>query len=93
LELGGNGRVITAAVAPGMIREVIVSAQTVMQIGEMVDIRFSPSVLALDGERELEIRQGQQAAVRLGNAGPTVVDVTRTMNAAMKRNIFASIMG
>ena len=93
LELGGNGRVVTAPVAPGMIRKVIISAQTVMQIGEMVDIRFYPSVLALDGERELEIRQGQQAAVRLGSAGPTVVDVTRTMDAAMKRNIFASKMG
>jgi len=92
LELGGNGRVVTAPVAPGMIRKVIISAQTVMQIGEIVDIRFAPSVLALDGERELEIRQGQQAAVRLGNAGPTVVDVTRTMDAAMKRNIFASKM-
>ena len=92
LELGGNGRVVTAPVAPGMIREIIVSAQTVMQIGEMVDIRLSPSVLALDGERELEIRQGQQAAVRLGTAGPTVVNVMRTMNAAMERKIFASKM-
>lgn len=93
LELGGYGRVVTAPVAPGMIREVTVSAQKVMQIGEMVDIRFCPSVLALDGERELEIRPGQQAAVRLGSGGPTVVNVTRTMNAAMKRNIFASKMG
>jgi len=93
LELGGNGRVVTAPVAPGMIRDVIISAQTVIQIGEAVDIRFSPCVLALDGERELEIRQGRQAAVRLGTAGPTVVDVTRTMNAAMKRKIFASKMG
>jgi predicted polyphosphate/ATP-dependent NAD kinase len=89
LELGVNGRVVTAPVAPGMIREVIVSTQKVMQIGEIVDLRFSPTVLALDGERELEIRQGRQAAVRLGKAGPTVVDVNRTMNAAMKRNIFA----
>jgi predicted polyphosphate/ATP-dependent NAD kinase len=93
LELGSNGRVVTAPVAPGMIRKVIVSAQKVMQIGEMIDIRFTPSVLALDGERELEIRQGQQVAIRLGNAGPTVVDVTRTMNAAMQRNIFDSTMG
>jgi hypothetical protein len=54
---------------------------------------LAPSVLALDGEREVEIRQGQQATIRLGEAGPTVVDVTRTMKAAMKRNIFTSDMG
>ena len=93
LELGGNGRAVIAPVAPGMIREVLVSAQSVMQIGEEFKIRLTPSVLALDGEREVEIRQGQQAAIRLGEAGPTVVDVTRTMKAAMKRNIFTSDMG
>ena len=93
LELGGNGRAVIAPVAPGMIREVLVSAQSVMQIGEEFKIRLTPSVLALDGEREVEIRQGQQAAIRLGEAGPTVVDVTRTMKAAMQRNIFTSDMG
>ncbi len=93
LELGGNGRAVIAPVAPGMIREVLVSAQSVMQIGEEFKIRLTPSVLALDGEREVEIRQGQQAAIRLDEAGPTVVDVTQTMKAAMQRNIFASDMG
>lgn len=93
LELGGNGRAVMAPVAPGMIREVLVSAQSVMQIGEEFKIRLAPSVLALDGEREVEIRQGQQAAIRLGEDGPTVVDVTRTMKAAMKRNIFTADMG
>ena len=48
----------------------------------------APSVLALDGEREVEVHKGQEAAIRLGLAGPTVVDVTRTMNAAMKRGVF-----
>lgn len=90
LELGGNSHAVSAPVAPGMIRKVWVSKQSVMQIGEEYGIRYAPSVLALDGEREVEVHQGQEAAIRLGIAGPTVVNVTRTMNAAMKRNIFAS---
>jgi len=90
LELGGNGRAVTAPVAPGMIRNVWISKQSIMQIGEEYRIRYAPSVLALDGEREVEVHQGQEAAIRLGIAGPTVVNVTRTMNAAMKRDIFAS---
>ena len=93
LELGTEGRAVIAAVAPGMIREVLVSAQRVMRIGEEFKIDLTPSVLALDGEREVEIRQGQSAAIRLGEAGPIVVDVTRTMKAAMKRNIFTSDLG
>ena len=90
LKLGGNSRAVNAPVAPGMIRKVWVSKQSVMQIGEEYGIRYAPSVLALDGEREVEVHQGQEAAIRLGIAGPTVVNVTRTMNAAMKRDIFAS---
>jgi hypothetical protein len=46
-------------------------------------------VLALDGEREVEIRKGQPAAVRLSRSGPMVVDVTRTMTAAMTRKLLA----
>ena len=93
LELGENGRRVIAPIAPGMIRDVGVSDQNVMHIGEEFKIRLTPSVLALDGEREVEIRQGQEAAIRIGEAGPTVVDVARTMKAAMKRNIFTSDLG
>ena len=88
LELGGKGHTVTAPVAPGMIREVCVSTQRIMQFGEEFRIRFRPSVLALDGEREVEVHAGQQAAIRLDKAGPRVVDVTRAMHAAMQRKIF-----
>ena len=46
-----------------------------------------PSVLALDGEREVEVMRGQHAVIRLAKEGPLVVDVRRTMNSAMKRKI------
>jgi hypothetical protein len=36
-------------------------------------------VLALDGEREIEIKKGQQASIRLATDGPLVVDVDRIM--------------
>lgn len=89
LELGSGGRLVTAPVAPGMIRKVFIKTQNTMKLGEEVNIRFAPSVLALDGEREIEIRKGQYAAIRLAKEGPVVVDVKRTMTAAMKRKILA----
>jgi hypothetical protein len=46
-------------------------------------------VLALDGEREIEIKRGQPAAIRLGTNGPLVVDVERTMAVAMQNRILA----
>lgn len=90
LELGENGMPVTAPIAPGVIREVLVSRRKVMQLDDNVDIRFAPSVLALDGEREVEVHKGQHAAIRLSKLGPKVIDVSRTMNAAMKRKIFSA---
>jgi len=89
LELGGNGRPVTAPVAPGIIEKVYIKNEKIMSIGDEVEIPFSPSVLALDGEREIEIRRGHIAAIRLAKDGPIVVDVKRTMESAMKRKILA----
>ena len=89
LELGESGRPVTAPVAPGMIQKVHIRSQRVIRFDEEVPIRLAPSVLALDGEREVEIRKGQAAAVRLSRSGPRVVDVTRTMTAAMARRLLA----
>ena len=60
-----------------------------MAPGEEVDIIFNPCVLALDGEREIEIKRGQKAAFRLATDGPLVVDVDRTMAVAMRNKILA----
>lgn len=89
LEMGGNSRPVTAPVAPGMIKTVFVKNEHIMTLGEEVEVRSAPSVLALDGERELEIYPGMRVAVRLAERGPRVVDVRRTMVAAMKRGVLA----
>ncbi|MEA3460398.1 MAG: NAD(+)/NADH kinase [Bacteroidota bacterium] len=89
LEIGRKGQPVTAPVAPGIIEKVFISNEKVMKMGEEVKIGSTPSVLALDGEREVEVRKGQYAAVRLGKDGPVVVDVGMTMSAAMKKRILA----
>ena len=90
LKIGNNGRLVTAPIAPGIIETVSVKDMQLMAAGESAGINFTPSVVALDGEREVEIRKGQQAAIRLSVHGPLVVDVERTMVFAMERKIFAS---
>jgi hypothetical protein len=60
-----------------------------MSIGEEVALIRTPCVVALDGEREVEVKRGQRAAMRLAAQGPVVVDVNRTMNRAMQDNILA----
>jgi predicted polyphosphate/ATP-dependent NAD kinase len=89
LELGGSDRFVKAAVAPGLVEDVAIRSERVMNVGEEVEICAAPSVLALDGEREVEVRPGQRAAIYLAKDGPVVVDVARTMSAAMSRRVFA----
>ncbi len=64
-----------------------------MASGQEVEIICNPCVVALDGEREVEIKNGQHAAIRLSTAGPLVVDVDRTMAIAMENRIFAPTDG
>lgn len=92
LIIGDNGWPVTAPIAPGIIETVSVKEMQLMAAGESADINFIPSVVALDGEREVEIRKGHQAAIRLSLDGPLVVDVERTMLFAMERKIFAPQM-
>jgi hypothetical protein len=89
LELGGDERFVKAAVAPGLVEEVAIKSERIMHVGDEMPICTVPSVLALDGEREVEVRPGQHAAIYLAKDGPVVVDVERTMSAAMNKRVFA----
>jgi predicted polyphosphate/ATP-dependent NAD kinase len=93
LKLGSNGRPVTAPIAPGIVETVSVENVQLMVSGEEVDIIFNPCVLALDGEREIEIKRGQKATIRLSTDGPLVVDVDRTMAFAMQNKILAPEYG
>lgn len=79
LKLGRNGQPVTAPIAPGIVETVLLETVQLMAPGETVDTISNPCILALDGEREIEIKRGQQASIRLSTDGPLVVDVDRTM--------------
>ena len=89
LELGQNGQRVMAPIAPGVVETVSVENARLMTFGEEVALISNPCVVALDGEREVEIKRGQQAAIRLGAEGPVVVDVNRTMTFALQNKILA----
>ena len=54
-----------------------------------MNISSNPCVVALDGEREVEVKKGQQAMIRLSTDGPLIVDVDRTMAIAKQKKILA----
>ena len=89
LRLGdGSPVVVTAAIAPGMFADVPVCGVSEMAPGQIFNIETSPGLIALDGEREVEIRSGSRAAIRLNTEGPLVVDVDKTMSLARAEGLF-----
>jgi hypothetical protein len=90
LELGESGHLVVAAVAPGLIEKVFVRYQRVIETGEEIEIGSAPCVLGLDGERDFEVLSGRRTTLRAAEAGPTVVDVSSTMRAAMQAGVLRS---
>ncbi len=88
IDLGPGGKGTLAPIAPGVV--VPVRYQTFRTIipGELVPVVHTPCVIALDGEREVEVRTGETASIRLTLAGPLVVDAKAALAAASAAGAF-----
>lgn len=87
LSLGEGGPRVLAPVGPGTVTEIGLSAVELLHPGLEIEVLTRPAVLALDGERELELRDDERVAVRLVLDGPLVVDAVKTMQAAVVRGV------
>ena len=87
IELGGEGRVVNAPIAPGYYREVSVSSHRLINFVEEITVH-GPGVLAFDGERERVLKPGQRAMMSLSRSGPWVVDVEKTLQLAAEKGCF-----
>lgn len=91
LELtGAPTMTVTAAIAPGKFATVGIAKVVDMLPGEVHPVGLSPCLVAVDGEREVEIRRGHTGAVRLSLDGPLVVDVPRVMDQARRLGLFVN---
>jgi hypothetical protein len=90
LRLEAGGRPVLAPIAPGVVRTVGVAEHRLLAPGdEVVICRERPCVLALDGEREIELRPGASLSLRLNPQGPRLVDTRRAIELAARAGVFA----
>jgi hypothetical protein len=84
-----NGRKVSVPIAPGSFEPV--------SIGQIVDLKPGiaypvgedrPAILALDGEREITLKAGDEATVTLDLDGPWIVDIERTLQSAVANGAF-----
>ena len=89
LRLGKDSMKVNATIAPGVIREVGIEEYRVLDIDDRVEIKVSKlALLALDGEREIEIYPQDKVEVELSRDGPRVVKLKETLEEATKAGFF-----
>ena len=89
LRLGLEGQPVLAPTAPGLLSEVGVVEFHSLAPGEAVTLKHQqPCVLALDGEREIELRQGMAVQLKLNPDGPRVIDAAKAIDIAARAGVF-----
>lgn len=84
----GEGKKIRAPIAPGVLREISIKRYRILELGEEVEIKTTPSLFALDGEREVEVKG--EVTAKVTRNGPRVIDYRKTLKLAAERGFFNS---
>jgi predicted polyphosphate/ATP-dependent NAD kinase len=79
---------LRAPIGPGLIEPVAVSSSGPLHPDEAVTVAHGGGVVALDGERELELRPGDRLTVTLRCDAFRSIDVGACMRAAALRGLF-----
>ena len=79
---------IFAPIAPGLFLPVGVDSFRNIEPGTEVPVLPVPSIIALDGEREVDLHEGDSASIRLDRDGPRVVDVPAALKWATGAGFF-----
>jgi predicted polyphosphate/ATP-dependent NAD kinase len=88
IELGPGGEKVQAPIAPGLIAEVEVQSYRLLEPGEKIPLTASASIVALDGEREVEVNATDQLELSLSLDGPKVGDIPKILQGAMEKGFF-----
>ncbi len=88
--IGQGERKVKAPIAPGLVSWLPVRSYQVIGLGEQIPISPPPSIIALDGEREIVVHKGDEWTIRLSGQGPWVLDMDRVLFEASQKSLFMS---
>ena len=87
VELGEGGEMVKAPIAPGLVEEIKIRRWEFLPLGASISLPCQRGVLALDGEREIILREGENWEIRLEDTGPRRVDVEKLMSLVQERSV------
>lgn len=86
-----NGTQVMAPIAPGLIRPVNVVEHRLLSPDDEVEISHAEAcVLAVDGEREIQLSPGSSLTMRLNANGPKVIDAHKAIKLAARAGVFVT---
>ncbi len=77
--VGGTGQTLLAPVAPGLLRAIPIATKQLLAFGDSVTFEPAAGTVALDGERELEVKTTHQVTITLSPKGPVTIDLERAI--------------
>jgi predicted polyphosphate/ATP-dependent NAD kinase len=90
ITIGPGNRKVKTPIAPGLICQLPIASHRTIDPGETISISHSPAVIALDGEREISVSDGDRLSVCLNPEGPYIVDIDEVLAGAADRGLFIS---
>jgi predicted polyphosphate/ATP-dependent NAD kinase len=88
VKIGDGNLRVRAAILPGMFQDVGIAEFRILDPGDEVEVSFRPSVIALDGEREVTVLPADDVRIRLQTDGPPVVNVEKVLTDAALKGFF-----
>ncbi|MCB1889778.1 MAG: NAD(+)/NADH kinase [Rhodocyclaceae bacterium] len=88
---GSEGRPVWAPIAPGLLTHLRVTGSDRMRPGIDYLVATRQGSIALDGEREIELIDGDSAEVRLSLDGPRTLDVSATLREAVRSGVLGDV--
>jgi predicted polyphosphate/ATP-dependent NAD kinase len=82
ISVGDSGKKLLAPVAPGLLRSIPIERAALIAAGERIDFRPAAGTIALDGEREIEVKTSHRVSVELSLDGPFTIDIDRAIATA-----------
>ena len=86
--VGDGAQKVRAPIAPGLVRWVPIASHRIFEPNEDIPLKTTHCVIALDGEREITVTEGDHVTVRLNLDGPRVINLTETLRHASQECIF-----
>jgi hypothetical protein len=85
-----SGKTLRAPISPGLYETVGIESVERVELGTPIEW-VGPGILALDGDREIELAAGEAARLEIERAGPWVVHPQRTLRVAAERGVFVDM--